>query len=351
MIQLRPETKTLIFIGSGGVGKTTLSASVAVGEALRGKKVLVLTIDPSQRLAQVLDLKLDGKIYPVKIPNCSGSLYSCVINHKQAFEDFIRQAAQEKATDVEIDRLLKNKLYQQLSGQLGGSQEFTSLITLYQNVQSNKFDLVILDTPPSQHTWNFLRAPEKIASLFHEGVAKWFRDPDSKDSGLLKKLINTSTTQVLKALEYLTGSEFIHALSDFFKAIQKWQGPLEAYVLNCHNLLTSTQTEFVIVTGLDHSRIVEAEKISMEIKKEGYQLTTVVINRVPEWIKEPKPKNSTRVADIYAFYTNLMTELHQRITHFTKALNVYISSEFNQDTNHIEQLKKSDQNIILIKSR
>lgn len=349
MIQLRPATKTLIFIGSGGVGKTTLAASVAVGEALRGKKVLVLTIDPSQRLAQVLGLKTDGKVYPVHIEQAKGMLFSCVINHQQSFENFIRKAAQKKATSVEIDRLLKNKLYQQLSNQLGGSQEFTSLITLYQHVQSSEYDLVVLDTPPSQHTWTFLKAPEKIAALFHDGVAKWFRDPDSKDSGLLKKILNTGTSQVLRALEYLTGSEFINALSDFFKAIQKWQGPLEEYVLSCHKLLTSAETEFVIVTGLDHSRIVEAEKISREIKKEGYQLTSVIINRLPGWLNEARPNNSFKVADIYDYYSRLVAELHHRVSRFTKNLQVYTSLEFNQNTNHIELLKKSDQNITLIK--
>ena len=206
MINLQSKTKTLIFIGSGGVGKTTISAAIAVGEALRGKKVLILTIDPSKRLAQVLGLKSDGKIYPVPLKNSKGQLYSCVINHKKAFEDFIRQAAKEKATASEIDRLFQNKLYQQLSGQLGGSQEFTSLITLYKHVTSNEFDLVILDTPPAQHTWSFLRAPEKIAALFQDSIAAWFRVPDAKNAGLFKKILNTGTAQVLKALEFLTGS-------------------------------------------------------------------------------------------------------------------------------------------------
>lgn len=227
MIKLKPETKTLICIGTGGVGKTTLAASCGIGFALEGKKILVLTIDPSKRLAQALGLKPDGDLHKVDLSSVangkkvSGELWSCVIDHQKSFERFIRQASKNIATEAEINRLLRNKLYLQLSGRLSGSQEFTSLITLYQHVQSKQYDIVILDTPPAQHTWNFLKAPEKIANLFNEGIANWFR-AGSESGSLFKKLINIGTTQVLKALELLTGSEFIKELSTFFKAIQNW---------------------------------------------------------------------------------------------------------------------------------
>lgn len=365
VINISEKTKTLIIIGSGGVGKTTLAASVAVGEASRGKKVLVLTIDPSNRLAQALNLKADGEIHKVPLEFSSiihnpmdgvvdqnknkGELFSSVINHKKAFESFIRKAAGQKVNPADINKLLKNKLYQQLSGQLGGSQEFTSLVTLYQHVQSEVYDLVILDTPPSQHTWNFLHAPEKIAALFNDGVAKWFRDPSEKSTGLFKRVLNTGATQVLKALEYLTGSEFIQALSEFFKAIQNWQGPLERYVLNCHKLLIAEETEFIIVTGLDHSRMVEAEKISREIKKEGYQLTSVIINRVPIWLSEKPIKASPRIIELYNYYRGLQNELSERTRRFAKGLSVYSCPEFDQQSYTVEQLKKCDQNITLLK--
>ena len=193
MIAIKPETKTLICIGTGGVGKTTMAASLGVGFAQSGKKVLVLTIDPAKRLAQALGLKPDGHLHQVKLPKSTsqkpGELWSCVIDHQKAFEEFIREGARGLAADAEVSRLLKNKLYLQLSGRLSGSQEFTSLITLYRHVASQKFDLVILDTPPAQHTWSFLKAPEKIAQLFNDGVTKWFRQEPGSGS-VFKKILN-----------------------------------------------------------------------------------------------------------------------------------------------------------------
>lgn len=239
MIQIKPTTKTLICIGSGGVGKTTMAASIATGFAYDGKKVLVLTIDPSHRLAQTLGVKTDGDVHRVNLPaEAKGELFSCVINHQKTFDWFIQKAASKS----DAQPLLENRLYQQLSGRLSGSQDFTSLVSLLRYVQSEMYDLVILDTPPSQHTWNFLHAPEKIAMLFNEGVAKWFRADDSQ-TGLIQRMLNLSTTQVLKALETLTGSQFMKELSAFFAAIKTWQKPLENAIADCHRLLISPQTE------------------------------------------------------------------------------------------------------------
>lgn len=333
MISLQKETKTLICIGSGGVGKTTMAASLAVGWANEGKKILVLTIDPSLRLAQALGIKTDGEIHSVKIPG-KGELWSCVIDHKKTFEWFIRSVS----SGLDVEKLLHNRLYQQLSGRLSGSQEFTSLISLYRYVNEGKYDLVILDTPPSEHTWNFLKAPEKIASLFNEGVASWFRQSDTESVGVFKKILNLGTTQVLKALETLTGSLFMKELASFFRAIQKWQGPLETYIMNCHRLLISGETEFVLITSLESSRITEAQKLSREIQKQGYRLTSVIINRIPLWVNEPS--HGGRLGELIKYFKSLENDLQSRLSHF-KSLKVYKCPELRQNSEDVESLQKN----------
>ncbi|MEK6629074.1 MAG: ArsA-related P-loop ATPase [Bdellovibrionota bacterium] len=362
MITLLPSTKTLICIGSGGVGKTTMAASIGVGQASSGKKVLVLTIDPSLRLAQALGIKTDGELHQVNLASDSkGELWSCIINHKKTFEWFIRSAADKDSDDTSgranIEALLQNKLYQQLSGRLSGSQEFTSLISLYRFVSSNKFDLVILDTPPSQHTWNFLRAPEKISALFNEGVASWFRQnndqPHTKKSVLKKmfnlKILSYGTTQVLKALEVLTGSYFMKELSAFFEAVQKWQGPLENYVMSCHRLLISAETEFVLVTALDSSRITEAQKLSREIQKQGYRLSSVIINRIPSWTHAQKNAasniRSPRVNELIKYYLSLENDLQSRLKQLRSSLKVYKCFELRQNSENVKDLQKTYNNI------
>lgn len=347
MIDLRSETKTVICIGSGGVGKTTLSAALAAGWARDGKKVLVLTIDPSLRLTQTLGVTPDGAIHQVHLPEGSkGSLFSCVINHQKTFDWFIRSAAQ----NADVEPLLQNRLYQQLSGKLSGSQEFTSLISLYRYVNSKEYDLVVLDTPPSQHTWNFLKAPEKISMLFNQGVTSWFRQSDEAPS-LLKKIINLSTTQVLKALETLTGSQFMKELSSFFRAVQHWEGPLEAYVSNCHRLLVSPTTEFLLVTALDPSRLNEAQKLSREISKQGYQLTSVVINRVPIWAQSENenPNLSPRVQDLKLYYKSLVNNLSTGLAQFKKGLRIYKCFEQRQKAEDLPGLLLTYDHIVTIK--
>lgn len=348
MIKIAPQTKTLICIGTGGVGKTTMAASMGVGFAKQGKKVLVLTIDPSKRLAQALGIKTDGDPHKINLgkEKTSGELWACVVNHQKTFEYFIRHAASQfsegkKVSEEKLSQLLDNKLYHQLSGRLSGSQEFTSLITLNRYVTSGEFDLVILDTPPSQHTWNFLRAPEKISALFNEGIAKWFREADDGSKSILKKIVNVGTAQVLKALEMLTGSQFIKELSTFFQAIQKWQKPLEDYILNCHRLLISSQTEFVLITALDPSRLIEAQKLSREIRTQGYQLTSVVINRVPAWLSTPISTDSKRVKNLIKYYESLESDLHARLNQFKSQLKVYKCFELRQNTEDVHSLQKN----------
>lgn len=343
MFKVSPLTKTLICIGTGGVGKTTLASSIATGFAYQGKKVLVLTIDPSQRLAQALGIKTDGELYKVKTTG-PGELWACVINHQKTFDFFIRHSAEKK--NFEVEKLFKNRLYQQLSGRLSGSQDFTSLVSLYRYVSSEEYDIVILDTPPSQHTWNFLRAPEKISNLFNDGIARWFRDIDGEKTGVFKKILNLGTTQVLKALEILTGSQFIKELSDFFQAIQSWQKPLEDYVMNCHRLLTSSSTEFLLVTTLDPSRLSEAQKLSREIKTQGYRLTSIVINRMPSWTVLNTHTPSKRVNELLEYYKSLEKDLYERLTHFKNQLKVYKCFELRQNTEDAKSLLQNFEKII-----
>lgn len=352
MIVLKPQTKTLICIGSGGVGKTTLAATIAIGKAHEGKKVLVLTIDPSLRLAQALGMQPDGEIHDLttsEMQNKNGKLFACVIQHEKAFHEFILKASDNKLATIDIQKLTENKLYKQLSTKLSGSQEFTSLFKLNFYVSSGVYDLVILDTPPAQHTWQFLKAPEKLSQLFNEGVASWFRNPKQSDIGLFKKILNIGTAQVLKALETLTGADFIKELGLFFTAIQNWQAPLEKQVLDCHKLLTAATTEFALVTMLDPSRIIECQKISQEITKEGYNLTTLVINKIPDWFKKRTLSKmsfeSDKLQNLSLYYQNLEDKLNATLssgvkTGFKNQLNIYKCPEVSQNKLHEKTLSE-----------
>ncbi len=285
MKEILLKSKIVVCVGSGGVGKTTVAAALGVWAAKLGLKTLVLTIDPSKRLASTLGIDSDADI--VQVPNSEkyGKLYAGLIQHKKIFDDFVLKAA-EKTPGAE--KILDNPLYKQLSTQLSGSQEFTALEKLYSVYKENKFDLIVLDTPPAQHAIDFLRAPQKLAALFNEKISQWFRDPKGKDSSFWKNMLQAGTRQVFKVLESVTGSEFLAHLSLFFQQIHGWQNKLEERTVEAHKMLVSPQCSFVLVTSFDQAKMLEAEYFAQEIRIGGYHLKSVILNRAyPKWLQGP----------------------------------------------------------------
>lgn len=311
-------TKVLVCVGPGGVGKTTVAAGLAVKSAREGKKTLVLTIDPSRRLASTLGLESSSDLAKVPGADFPGELWAGVVDHRRTFDDFVRRAAGRGAA---VEKLLNNRLYKQLSSTLSGSQDFTALEKLYTSVRDGGFDVVVLDTPPAQHALEFLQAPGKIANLFNEGIARWFRDPGAEKAGLLQKVLNTGTRQVFRILEMLTGSDFVKELADFFRQIEGWQEKLQERTSAVHRLLVSEDTEFCLVTGVDRAKLGEAEQFARELRKDGYRLTMVLLNRtLPEWWRpgqEPPP------APLRALYDRFVVSFERRlarINEFTSRL-------------------------------
>lgn len=344
------KTKVLVCIGSGGVGKTTLSASFGVWNALQGKKVLVLTVDPAKRLMTTFGLKNDGSEQRVLLPELDsvpqtdeslknanqGELWASLLNSKQIFDDFVRKAASKGA---ESDFILKNKLYQQLSTTLSGSQEFTALEKLYSAYESQKYDLIILDTPPTKHAIDFLKAPQKISNLFNESIAKWFKQ--SKSPTLAQKILQIGTQKALGVLQTLTGSEFVSELRNFFAGIEGWQAQLESRTQKINALLLSQETVFNLITAFDAAKIEEAKVFAEMMKQGGYQLKILTINRsFPNWL--PKPFNTNTAADQFCIKLNQYYEARLNafnlMTRTIKELDILMLPEYDHDIADLEGL-------------
>ena len=269
------KTRVLVCIGSGGVGKTTVSASLGYLLADQGYKTLVLTIDPAKRLATTLGIEGQSQITRVPGLSLKGELFASVIDHQSVFNDFI---IRDSGKNADVSAIFKYRLYQQLSTNLSGSQEFTALEKLYSTYEGGEYDWIVLDTPPSKHAIDFLNAPQKLAALFNESVAKWFRSMDGKGNWV-SQIISSGTRQVVQILEKLTGSEFVKELRLFFSYIHNWQDRLESRIIQVHNLLVSSRTQFFLVTSLDEVKMNEAMKLGQEVRKQGYQLTKIIINK------------------------------------------------------------------------
>lgn len=333
------KTKTIIFIGTGGVGKTTTAASVAFGKAMEGFKVLVITIDPSKRLAQAMNFTPNGKVQKIPTPKAKGSLYASTIDHKQVFADFLEKASQKSGAEKDTQAIYKNKLFKQLSTKLAQSQDFTTLFYLYNHVESEKFDYVILDTPPAQHTLGFLKAPEKIAILFSDEISSWFRISSEKENSLLKKVLNQGSLKVLNVLKLLTGSEFLNELKSFFDRIQSWQKPLRDLIYDCQRLLVSSTTEFVLVTNFDQHKFELTKELSQKIYSDGYNLTHLIINMVPDWLDETTDYKHDTVESFRKLYQSTFKNMTRQLTYFHKNLNVYKSYNLSQNVTHADLFK------------
>jgi anion-transporting ArsA/GET3 family ATPase len=330
--------KTLICVGSGGVGKTTLAAALGLKAAQQGRRVLVLTIDPAKRLKTTLDLPDNGDIKLLSHPSIKGSLSAAVIDSKRVLDDIVLRLASK---DEMAKNILQNKLYIQLSTTLSGSQEFSAIEKLHVSLESGNYDLIVLDTPPTKHAIDFLNAPQKLIAILNESVAKWFRQPTTGGSFFVS-IIQQGTKQVLKALEYLTGSEFIHELSSFFQNIQSWQAQLEKRVMDVHRALVSPDCYFCLVTSFDEAKLKEAQYFGREIKKGGYKLSAIIINRArPAWITSDRPSTETsELANFYNKWLRSYENKRQLYNKFAKQMHnqcpVYTVAELEHDISDLQ---------------
>ena len=304
MDKLLENHAVIITVGTGGVGKTTVSASLGVKSAEKGYKTLVLTIDPARRLKSALGLEQLNETTKIE-GEWSGELYASMIDFKNVFDGFVKKMSPSPKV---TERILKNSLYLQLSTSLGGTQNYTSLERLHEAVLQEKFDRVILDTPPAQHAQDFLTAPRKIYALFEGSIFKWFMTDKAEKKGFVEKIVNRGTQTVLKQLENLTGGAFVSELGDFFNSVADLRESVQSHSGEIHDLLSSKKTTFLLVTGFDKTKLAEAENFLADLKKGGYHLGGVVINRVfPQINFEDLSAESKKVLppDILSLYEKM----------------------------------------------
>jgi anion-transporting ArsA/GET3 family ATPase len=282
--------KVIVVGGTGGVGKTTLSAALAVRAASIGLKVLVLTVDPAKRLADALGLKTLDDENHVPGQHFKGRLYAAMVDQKRILDRFVRQAG---LGDAVVERILNNNIYQRLSTTLSGSQEFTALERLYESYESGKYDLIVLDTPPAAHAVEFLDSAQRLSAFFQESIIKWFIKPFESRSRLVN-LFQRGTNLAFKAFEKLTGSAFLNELLGFLHEIYGLKDRLRERMELVHALLLQDNTSFVLVTSFDSAKIVEARKFQRELTDRRYRLSHVIINRAfPVWNQDQRTGTET----------------------------------------------------------
>jgi anion-transporting ArsA/GET3 family ATPase len=272
----------VVCAGPGGVGKTTTAAALAMGMAEQGLKVAVVTIDPAKRLADSLGLEELGNeprlVDPARFSDhgveITGELWALMLDSKRTFDALIEHLAPDAATAEEV---LSNRIYQQLSSAVAGSQEFTAIAKLYELDQDGDYDLLVLDTPPSRNALDFLDAPSRLTRFFQGRTIKMFLRPGT--------IIGRGTGVVFGLMERLTGVDLLHDLSVFFRSLG---GMIDGFTERASRvglLLSDPGTTFLLVTAPRHDPIEEAIFFHGKLREADMPFGALVVNRlhrVPE---------------------------------------------------------------------
>jgi anion-transporting ArsA/GET3 family ATPase len=276
--------RVVISAGSGGVGKTTLAASVALWGALHGRRAVVITIDPARRLASSLGLETLGaeprEIQPALFAaqglRPTGSLAAMMLDQKGAWDALVERHAPPEARA----RILANPFYQHLSQTFAGSQEYMAIEQLCVLVDDGHYDLIVVDTPPTRHALDFLEAPKRIGDFLDRGVVKWFVRPYFSAGWSALRAMNRTAGFILRRLEQATGISALTEISDFFTSMAGLFENFEPRVQRAYGVLRGRETAFVLVTSPEEQVLGDAEYLSSKMAELRMPLKGVVLNRV-----------------------------------------------------------------------
>jgi anion-transporting ArsA/GET3 family ATPase len=273
----------LIVCGAGGVGKTTTAAALGLQAALDGRRVLVCTIDPSRRLATSLGLdRLRDKPREMDLARAGagpakGSLWAMMLDTKRTFDQLVINHAPSEAAKA---RILNNRFYQQVSAALAGSHEYMAMEKLLELTADGRFDLVILDTPPTRHALDFLEAPDRMTRVLDTSVLRWMLKPYFAAGRLALKVTTRTGAVALKLADNVLGLQFLQDLSEFFLAFEGMYEGFKERAARVHDLLRGEGSGFVVVASPAALTLDEALYFHARLREGGMPFVAFVVNRV-----------------------------------------------------------------------
>ncbi len=273
--------RVCVCAGSGGVGKTTTSAVIALGMAAQGKKVAVVTIDPAKRLANALGLEElqnePRRIEPDRLSSSGlelrGELWAMMLDPKRTFDELIERLAPSAERAEEIKA---NRVYRELSTAVAGSQEFTAIAKLDELYREGDFDLLVLDTPPSRNALDFLDAPGRLTSFLEGRALKAFMRP----TGIGMRVLGRGAAPLMAGLRRITGIDLLADLSTFFSLLGDMTDDFSRRAAQVERMLRAESTAFLLVTSAQSEPIDEAIWFRRTLEQSGLPFAGVIVNRV-----------------------------------------------------------------------
>jgi anion-transporting ArsA/GET3 family ATPase len=292
-------SKEMVLVtGSGGVGKTTVSAALGLSAAVhQGGRILVLTVDPARRLADALGVGALGN-RATRIPAAAfaaagveprGELWAAMLDTKAGWDELIRR----HAPDVEVrDAVLANPLYQNITSRFVHSHDYLAMEQLHELHASGDYDLVVVDTPPSRNALDVLDAPSRMIEFFGSRLLRWLTVP------YRSRLFTFASKPFYQIADRVLGSRFLRDIADFFILFQAMEKGFVARAREVEALLGDPRTTFLVVTTLETAPAHEAAYLARELVGRDYHLGAVVANRVlpPALTRREAAKSADRLA-------------------------------------------------------
>ena len=271
--ELVEQRAILVCCGSGGVGKTTTAAALAVEAARSGRRAVVVTIDPAKRLADALGLAgLTGT--PAKIDgDWPGELWALMLDTKSTFDELVVGNASDP---VQAERILQNRFYRNISGALSGTQEYMAMEKLYELHEQSDFDLVVVDTPPTRNALDFIDAPRRLSKFLDHRL---FRMVTSPGRGIVKA-VNVAAQTFLRTVAKVVGAEVIDDAIAFFQAFEGMEQGFRDRAEAVFHLLSDDDTAFVLVASPRSDTIEEARFFAEKLGEANIAVRALIVNRM-----------------------------------------------------------------------
>jgi anion-transporting ArsA/GET3 family ATPase len=267
------DKSVIVCCGSGGTGKTTVSAAIGLAGAEQGRKTCVVTIDPARRLADALGLENIGNTPRRVEGGWTGELSAVMLDAKGTFDDLVVRYSQSAE---QADRILQNRLYRNLTSALSGTQEYMAMEKLYELHSEGGFDLVVVDTPPSRHALDFVDAPRRLYSFLENRVFRLLLLP----TRAYMKAMTFAAQALLRTISRVAGSEIVEDAMAFFRAFEGMEEGFRERARRVEELLANPGTSFVLVVAPREDSIDESRFFARRLAEGSIAVSALVVNRL-----------------------------------------------------------------------
>ena len=276
-------TTVVLCCGAGGVGKTTVAAALAMAAVRNGRgRVLVLTIDPARRLADALGIEAFGNVERrVELPDAlnapvGSELWAAMLDTGASWDDLVREHAPDPGT---VERILTNQLYRNITQRFVQSHDYIAMERLHGLQKSGRYDLIIIDTPPSRNALDFLDAPSRMVDFFSSSLLKWITLPYRLGGERAGRLGYLAAKPFYQVADRILGSQFLADIAEFFLLFQTMYDGFVRRATEVELLLHKPTTRFLVVSSLEPAPLREAEYFLAELRRRHFSVAGLVLNR------------------------------------------------------------------------